>query len=448
MNRDASRLWNWQGLTVGLMVIGYSGFYLCRSNLSVTLPLIIDDLAGRGINAEKATVQLGWVITIGTLGYSLGKFFAGGLVDLLGGRRNYLASMAGAIACTMLFAMGGSLPYFSIAWFANRLIQSLGWPGMIKITSRWFSYSSYGTVMGVISLSFLFGDMVARAFMGLLIEKGLGWRGVFWVTGGVLGVLWLLNAALIRESPKDLGLPEPETNPANLFGALGDVPEVESAGSLLATLARSPAFWMVCFMSVGMTFLRETFNNWTPTYLNKGVGLEKAASASLSGLFPFFGGVAVILAGVVGDRFGRGGRAAVILVGMVLCGLALGVLGAADFSGHSRNALALLSLVAFLLIGPYSYLAGAISLDLGGKRAAATACGIIDGLGYLGGALAGAGVAKVSVMLGWQGVFHVLAGVALLTSVAAAFFLSNQLRTPVRAAIPVGKLEGEKGGLA
>ena len=353
-------------------------------------------------------------------------------MDLLGGRRNYLISMAGAIACTMLFAMGGSLPFFTLAWFANRLIQSLGWPGMIKITSRWFSYSRYGTVMGVISLSYLFGDMAARAFMGFLIRAGLGWRGIFWVAGGLLAGLWVLNAALIRESPKELGLPEPETNPANLFGASART-RAPNRPARSWPRWRSPAFWMVCFMSVGMTFLRETFNNWTPTYLVQGVGLGKASAAGLSGLFPFFGGVSVILAGILGDRFGRGGRAAVILGGMTLCGLALGVLGTADFSGRSRAVLALLSLVAFLLIGPYSYLAGAISLDLGGKRGAATACGIIDGFGYLGGALAGAGVAKVSVTLGWQGVFQVLAVVALLTSVAAVFFLVNQLR-PARSA--------------
>ncbi len=443
MTPTADRLRTWQILMVGLMVLGYSGFYLCRSNLSVTLPLIIDDLAVRGIERNSAKVWLGWVITLGTLGYALGKFFAGGLVNLLGGRRNYLISMAGAIACTMLFAMGGSLPVFTLAWSANRLIQSLGWPGMIKITSRWFSYSRYGTVMGVISLSFLFGDAVARAFMARLIGAGLGWRGVFWVAAGVLAGLWILNVAWIRESPKDLGLPEPPSNPGNLFGALGEDPNPDAAGPLFDTMARSPAFWIVCFMSVGMTLLRETFNNWTPTYLVEGVGLSKGSGAGLSSLFPLFGGISVIAAGILGDRFGRGGRAAVILGGMTLCGLALIVLGTADFSGRPRSALILLSLVAFLLIGPYSYLAGAISLDLGGKRGAATACGIIDGLGYLGGALAGVGIAQGSVTLGWQGVFWVLAAVALLTSVAAAFFLVDQLR-PARSAKPVS-VKGDLG---
>lgn len=412
----------WQTLTVGLMVLGYAGYYLCRSNLAVMLLSIAEDLTARGLTPSVADAKerLGWAISLGTVGYAVGKFAAGSLVDLLGGRRNYLIGMAGAVICTILFALGGSIPVFTLIWFANRLIQSLGWPGMIKITSRWFKYSSYGTVMGVISLSFLFGDALARAFMGQLINAGFKWQGVFWIAAGVLGILWIVNFLLIRESPGQLGLPEPETNPDNLFGSLGQDPHPEAAGPLWITLAQSPAFWLVCLLSLGVTLLREVFNNWTPTYLVEGVGLEKGRAASMSSLFPFFGGISVLMAGIVGDRFGRSMRAGVILTGMLLCALTLGVLGSADFAGRSREALILVSAVAFLLIGPYSYLAGAISLDFGGKRGGATACGIIDGIGYLfGGVVAGKVVASLSVSLGWQGVFKILAVVAMLTSLVA-----------------------------
>jgi hypothetical protein len=41
------------------------------------------------------------------------------------------------------------------------------------------------------------------------------------------------------------------------------------------------------------------------------------------------------------------------------------------------------------MIGPYSYLAGAIALDLGGKAGGATTSGTIDAVGYLGEILAG-----------------------------------------------------------
>src|SRR5262249_3766151 len=175
-----------------------------------------------------------------------------------------------------------------------------------------------------------------------------------------------------------------------LFGAEGEDPHPKAAGPLLATLMRSRAFWIVCLLSLGLTLLREAFNNWTPTYLVEGVGLSKGAAATMSGLFPFFGGISVILAGFLGDRCGRTGRATVILGGTLLCGLALLVLGSTSFAGRSREALALVATVAFLLIGPYSFLAGAISLDFGGKRGGATACGIIDGVGYLfGGVVAG-----------------------------------------------------------
>jgi OPA family glycerol-3-phosphate transporter-like MFS transporter len=80
---------------------------------------------------------------------------------------------------------------------------------------------------------------------------------------------------------------------------------------------------------------------------------------------------------------------------------------------------ALIGLVAFCLLGPYSYLGGAFALDFGGARAGALASGLIDGIGYLGGSLAGSGVAHLAVAYGWQGVFMGLAAVAIASAVAA-----------------------------
>jgi sugar phosphate permease len=90
------------------------------------------------------------------------------------------------------------------------------------------------------------------------------------------------------------------------------------------------------------------------------------------------------------------------------------------------SAVVLVSAVAFLIIGPYSFLAGAISLDFGGKHGASTASGVIDGTGYLGGVLAGDAMARISIGFGWSGFFIVLAGVALLTSAAAGVYWVSQ----------------------
>ena len=425
------RLARRKALTLGLMVLGYTGFYVCRSNFSVSLPLIIKDLAATGIDPVAAKVSLGWVTTFGTLAYALGKLPGGGLVDFLGGRRIYLTGMGGAILFTVLFAMGGSIPFFTMAWVGNRLIQSIGWPGMVKIVSRWFPFSSYGRAMGVVSLSYLWGDWAGRNGMGYLFERGFGWRAVFFIAAGVLSALFLLNLALIRESPGELGLEEPETTPANLFGEGGADPTPPGLRELLMPLFRSPVFWLVCGLSFGLTLVRETFNTWTALYFVEAVGMKAGQAARMSGFFPLFGGFSVLLAGYLGDRARRGGRAAIILGGMLLTGGVLIALGLINPKASTVAPVALVSLVAFLLIGPYSYLAGAISLDLGGKRGGATTCGIVDFIGYLGGAFAGRAMAGISVEHGWRGAFAVLAVVAWASAGAAGALMVVQNRRAV-----------------
>ncbi|HEU5115704.1 MAG TPA: hypothetical protein VFT74_03430, partial [Isosphaeraceae bacterium] len=81
-------------------------------------------------------------------------------------------------------------------------------------------------------------------------------------------------------------------------------------------------------------------------------------------------------------------------------------------------------------IGPYSFLAGAISLDFGGKQGSASASGLVDGFGYIGGALAGSGVARLSSGLGWKGAFLALCGVAWVSALVALAFLIQQVRKP------------------
>jgi OPA family glycerol-3-phosphate transporter-like MFS transporter len=434
MDKTPARVRTWQAITVTLMVLGYSGYYLCRSNFSVTLPLQIEDLAARGMPAEEAKKQLGLIASWGVLAYAIGKFVSGGAADFMGGRRNFLLGMLGSVLFTIAFALGGALPLFTLAWIANRAVQSMGWVGMVKISARWFSFAQYGTVMGIISLSWLFGDAAARHFMGLLIDAGFGWRGVFLTAAGVLAALWLASLLFLRETPLEIGAEEPPASPTNLFGKQGEEPAPSGLGRLLAPLLTSPAFWFVCVLSLGTTLTRETFNTWTPTYFTEALGLTKGEAARWSALFPFFGGVSVLLAGFLSDRLGRGGRAAIIFTGLLLTGGALLLLAGADPAGSRVVPIALIGLIAFLMIGPYSYLGGAISLDFGGKQGSGTAAGIIDGVGYLGGVLAGERMAAISSRYGWRGAFLVLAGVAALSCLAALFYLIQQRRAPLKEA--------------
>ena len=403
------------------MLVGYAGYYLCRSDLSVATPLLLQAYHSRGLDKEG----IGFIATIGTLGYACGKFINGSIADYVGGRRMFLTGMIGAVIATVVFALGG-LPIFSIAWFANRLIQSTGWVGMVKLTGRWYSYSRYGAVMGIISLSFLFGDFLSRVFLGQLVTVGVGWRGLFEISALVLGVILLANVFLLKESPKSIGEPEPEANPDNLFGADGHRDSPGRLKDLLGPLLKSPVFWVVCALSFGFTLVRETFNTWTPEYLHEVARMSDGAAGTASSLFPLLGGVSVIVCGYLSDRLGRTGRAAIIMLGLILSVPALLAMGYLPLGHSPLAAEIMLCAIAFVMLGPYSFLAGAVSLDFGGKKGSATAAGWIDGVGYIGGMLAGQGVGDIAERAGWGPAFLALTAVTVLSCVAAAVYWRQQ----------------------
>ncbi len=417
-----TRVRPWPAITVATMIVGYAGYYLCRSDLSVARPLILDQYASIGVTKET----IGNLTGLATALYALGKFIFGSTADLLGGRRMFLLGMAGAVLCTILFGAGGP-PLFLMAWCGNRFIQASGWVGMVKITSRWFRHSVYGSVMGLISLSFLFGDFLSRLFLSELITLKFSWQSIFFVSAAVLAVIFFAAIPLLRETPGERGLPEPETNPEALVSE--EAPK--GLGDILRPLLTSPTFWTVCALSFGFTFMRETFNDWTPTYLHEAVGMSSDAAGRASSLFPLFGGFSVLAVGFLSDKFGRTGRAL-----LIAGGLAVGTVGLVALAHASLGQGATVAIVAgtgFVLIGPYSLLAGAISLGFGGRHASATAAGWIDGVGYIGGILSGKLIGEVATRQGWGPAFNILAITAALSCVMAVVYWARERKRPVLA---------------
>src|SRR5262249_29463711 len=149
-------------------------------------------------------------------------------------------------------------------WVGNRLTQSLSWAGLVKVSSKWFNYSSYGTILGILSVSYLVGDAVSRQLMGMLIRQGFGWRTLFYFAAAVAAAFLAINFLCLRESRAALGFEAARTNPLNLFTQSESRPA--SVAALLRPLFLSPAFQLVCLLSFGCTIVRETFNMWTPVY--------------------------------------------------------------------------------------------------------------------------------------------------------------------------------------
>jgi sugar phosphate permease len=424
VTKEARRLAIHQATVIVLLFLGYASYYFCRSDLSVAMPMLAEELKRSGMNGDMAVIRLGSLVSLGVVAYAVGKFLLAGLGDVWGGRFSFLGGLSGALFFTVLFTTGGGLPLFTIAWIGNRLVQSMGWAGLVKVCSQWFSYRAYGTVVGILSLSFLIGDAVAREWMALLIAKGYGWRSLFWLAAIVSGTVLAANLLFLKEKRTQLRFSEPQANPLNLF----EKRTVVHGGlrALLLPFLRNREFWLVCFLSLCTTIVRETFNSWTPTYLHKFFGYSDSASASASAVFPALGAVSVVIAGIVGDRLGVSGRSIVLFFGMTLTTVGLCLMTSLTPGTKGALPLTLIGLVGLGLLGPYSYLAGAMALDLGGKQGGATSSGLIDGIGYAGGILAGDSVARVSVHYGWSGVFVALAAISAAAAAAAGLLFVQQ----------------------
>jgi len=404
--------------TIALLFGGYAACYYCRADLSVATPLLVEELGRHGVSHGDALIRIGSVTSLGIAAYAIGKLFLTGLGDYWGGRRNFLIGVGGAAVFTLMFAAGGSMPIFTVAWIGNRLTQSLGWAGLIKVSSKWFDYSSYGSIIGILSISYLVGDALARQQMGVLIGHGYGWRAVFLFAASVAAVMLLASFLWLRESRVDAGHEEAMANPLNLFAATESPPA--SVGALLLPLLRSRAFLLVCVLSFTCTIIRETFNTWTPVYLRDHLGYSTSHAAALSALFPGVGVISVLLAGWLSDRHGLNGRSLLLFLGLTATvGALLLLMSLRPGATPAILPLAGIGLVAFCLLGPYSYLGGAFALDFGGKQASAASSGIIDGIGYLGGVLAGYGIARIAVAFGWDGVFVTLAVVSAAAALCA-----------------------------
>ncbi len=417
----------WPLATILLLLVGYTGYYFCRSDLSVVTPLILKEFGSQGI--DKAAI--GSIVSLGVLVYAIGKIFNGILADFLGGKVMFLIGMIASVIATVFFGLGSGILIFGLAWAINRFFQSAGWGGLIKIVSNWFSFKNYGRIMGVISLSYLFGDAIARLFFGKMIGLGFGWREIFYFAALILLIIAVINLIFLKNNPARLSSLPPDVSPKNLYGHEGEKERPKNIKQLLLPLFRNKTFLLVAFMSLGLTLIRESFNFWTPTYLTEAAHLSVSEAASRSMLFPFFGGISVIFSGYVSDKIFKGKRGIVISLLLFFLVFALLLMGIMQIGDKTIIPLVLISVSAFLTIGPYSFLAGAIALDLGGRKGSSTIAGLFDCFGYFGATLSGYGVGKIAQVYNWNAVFIFLSIVSFITLIAAILYWRSFETNPI-----------------
>lgn len=415
--QEFSRLGFWRASTFWVCLLGYIGYYVCRANLPAAFPLM-----STAFNYTNA--QLGQIAALSEFAYALGKLINGPIADRLGGKKIFVVGLAGAVVFNVMFALMNDLAMFVTIWCVCRYFLSMGWGGLSKMIGNWYPPEQNGTVMGFISLNFQFGGVVATLFAGYLVSVGMGWQEIFFYPAAVGLVVAIWSALASKEKPSDVIADALVINTSSDKKPLLDI-ELRGDNSdiknILKSLFAMPIFNQLLIFAFISTLLRSFFFIWTPKLLVD-IGMGTSGAIFKSALFPFFGCLGTILLGWYTDKHVKNGDRArpmwVMLVGLTisLVFLAKGI--QATQVDHVMVGV-LLSFAGFFLLGPYSMSAGALSLDIAGPRGAGTCTGLIDGVGYIGGALAGWAAGVMSDKLGWYDVLLTLAGCSALATLSA-----------------------------
>jgi len=379
-----------RGLNWGFLGLLYTSYYMCRYNFSI---------ANKSISTEFGfnRAQMGYIITTALFAYACGQIINGLITDHIGGKRAMLIGAAGTIVMNIIFgaaSFAGMLGLFIAIRGVDGYLQAFGAPGMVKINAAWFSHRERGRFSGIFGFMinlgrfgiFSLGPALLAGFtvLGLVTIPPLHWRWLFWAPSIICALVAVAMALTVQETPEQAGfhgvIPD-DSGPA------GADPRAQLR-QVIRTIATNPVVWVTACAYACTGAVRQAVDQWFPRYMQElyQVDLKSAQFKLLAFLIPFVASAGSLTAGYVSDGFFKGRRAPVAAVLYFLETTV--ILLAAQF--HSANAAILFFvLISFTANSTHSILGSAAPMDIGGRRMAGFALGVIDSFQYFGGSLAG-----------------------------------------------------------
>lgn len=385
-----------------LLFVGYIGFYFCR----VTLPVAIDELQAV---FEYSKQQIGNIASYYFLIYATGKIVNGFLGARIAGKTMLIIGVLGSVICNFLFGFGKELFVFTILWSTNAFFQSMGWISLVSVMSQWFTPSQSGKAMGFMSLSYLMGDFIARWSAAFIRNTWhLNWSGIFWSHALIFALIGLVILLFLKPNPKHIGIYD-FSNRGSVFPNVDK--EKAEAIKWFKYLYKNLNFWLVCTVYFGISMIRYAFWIWSISYLKEECNLNLVDAVLMSTIIPVVGSVGAIVCGWISDKMNAmRGPVLVAMTGLLTMSLYFFV----NIPPENHLLLMIaLGLIGFMMSGPYSLIAGAMAIDFGSTRVAATTAGVMDAIGAIGAAIMGAGMGYVVDEYGWNESFFVLTMISL-----------------------------------
>jgi sugar phosphate permease len=372
--------------------IVYAGYYFCRKNFSVVMPMMER-------TQHYGNFDLAHLVFVFSLAYAAGQFLAGSAADRCGPRAVATGGGLLSAACTMAMAFSGSYRVLLLLQIGNGLGQGCGWSSCLKMLGAWFARRERGVVVAWWGTCYVLGGFLATVFATyaatqLPFAVGMGWRRGFLFPAVVLAAAALFFGARARSAPGDAGLPPVEPAPAGETGA---------GGGWWAT-AKNPEVLTLAGMYFFLKITRYSLLFWLPLYLVQHMRYSEQWAGYTSSLFELVGFFGTLIAGYVSDRLLQGRRYPVGAT--MLFGLAAALLLHPVMARLGPLAMAAsVSLLGILIYGPDLLMSGAASVDAVSPSHVARALGIVNGVGSLGQLISAYVVAAIVGRFGWDQLF-------------------------------------------
>jgi MFS transporter, OPA family, sugar phosphate sensor protein UhpC len=409
----------WRVRILATTWLSYAGFYVCRKNFAIAKSSIMSSM-------EIGRSDVAHIFTAYLAAYMVGQYMTGFLGRKVAMRRLLLTGMAITLLCNVAFgftSLMGPAGYwpFLLLMVVNGFAQSTGWPGNVGVLGNWLTKHDRGKVMALWATCYQLGSILAKAFAAFMIGvAGVAWS--FWGAAIVMLGVWSLFYLYQRDSPEDAGLPAMVEEVEVPYTGTDPVAE----GGLFAGWNRQVVVTIFlmggCYFA--FKFLRYALDSWGPLAIEELFGTDATTAGYISTTFDWVGFVGVLTAGWMSDRFYGGRRYQTILlmtVGMLLAFVFLASVGMSSLWLFAIG----LSLCGFMLMGPDSLLSGVGAIDIGGRRGAIVAAGIINGTGSIGPIFQEEIIGWVLDNFGYRASLNLLAGMALLAVLGVSVLASR-----------------------
>jgi len=389
-----------RGLNWGILGLMYASYYTCRYNFRFATPGMVKEF---GFDEVQITGMLSaWSIAYGT-----GQLVNGLLTDRIGGKAAMLIGATGAITMNLIFgfaSFAGTFSTFALIWLLNGWFQSFGAPGMVKINAAWFNRSERGTFAGIFGFMIQMGQFTINNLAPVILGGFTvfvwtvapnDWHWLFRLPPIFVAVMAILLVLIPKESPEAAGYP----------GVVHDEATEGSSGTRatmresFVTIFTHPLVWFYA-VAYGCTgAVRNSSDQLSVLYFVNQLHLDMAKKPTAVfwtfNLMPLAAVIGSFTAGWVSDKFFKGHRSPVAMTlyffeSMVIVFAAIiiysGVVGPTPI-GIFLGCLFLV-LISLTANSTHAIVGAAAPMDIGGRRMAGFAAGVIDSFQYYGAAIA------------------------------------------------------------